>query len=179
MNPVICVIFGFGEAKPLAFVTNNEAELEKHEIIVGHNLNVQWNVNSQLRFFYNATECRDTTKTNLLLLKHAPAWARRVYGTVVVALLPKPESHRLLESTILEIADNILNRTDAEPDQTEMNLFVSRFEFAETKDAPFAVALCNLEEKDALEYVASKGYKAHVGFSHGVDQERMVFVSKA
>lgn len=59
-----------------------------------------------------------------------------------------------------------------------MKTFVNRFEFAQTSDSTFSVPLGDLEESLALAFVQSRGYKqAHVGFSHGVDQEKMVFIS--
>lgn len=60
----------------------------------------------------------------------------------------------------------------------ELQNFASRFDFAQTSDGTFSVPLGDLEESRALDFVKAKGYQAHVGFSHGIDQEKMVFISK-
>ena len=63
-------------------------------------------------------------------------------------------------------------------EKEELQNFESRFEFAQTSDGTFSVPLGDLEESRALDFVKAKGYQAHVGFSHGIDQEKMVFISK-
>lgn len=179
MSRIKCVLFGLHDTNPVVFTVNSEFEVFQHANEQGIRLDSSWPVSSHTRIFFNFDDNGDETKPNPLLLTHTPVLANRFYGTVVLALLPKPESDVILEQTISDLVDSASLQTPEKPIDSELEEFMSRFEFAENKDASFSVPLGNLRGDVAIDIAKSKGYNAHVAFSHGINQERTLFVSKA